>query len=157
MGILKKQEVSHDNPLRVVSDDGIVLDFLWGNARARRQDGYQIMVLAFDPTPERRARVMAEVELILFPQDVAGPSKNDPPARRPRPNQLLWIYEVENGNYANIDDYRRMMEGISFPLLPCLADPNRSEALSVRTGRIKCGLEAWVETGRTMDRPASDP
>ncbi|MEI7819964.1 MAG: hypothetical protein WCK55_03535 [Verrucomicrobiota bacterium] len=60
--------------------------------------------------------------------------------RRPNPEQLTWIYEVENGGNKNRSDYNRMLKNVGFPLLPCGADPKREDPLTARLKRVCAGL-----------------
>ena len=61
-------------------------------------------------------------------------------ARRPKLDQLTWIYQVENGINSNRWDYGRMLDEKKFPLLPCEADPAWKDSLDDRLRRVVSGL-----------------
>lgn len=77
-----------------------------------------------------------------IPDEVPAPAKRTPqPHRRPRKDALKWISEVEANQLNNRPDYDRMMNGIRFPLLPSLSDPDGKDSLQERLNRVKSDLQ----------------
>jgi len=145
-------EIGDDEPLSPLIQSPFEITLIAARIRTLLNAGYRVGILAYDPSPGRRARVIAEIDRLLYNQTGSeSDAKHQlsqklirplPPRRRPRPEQLAWIFEMENGNETNRSDYTRALRAVTFPLLPCHLDPEYKDTLTERVDRVKRGLQA---------------
>jgi hypothetical protein len=142
LSLLEESGLTKGDPFGILGEDQFTLQLVLKTLETRQQEGYKIAILAFDPEPTRRSQVVAEIETLLFKNQNSSSASRIPPRRRPRIEQLSWIYEVEQGTSVNKADYLRMVDNIQFPCLPCVKDPKITDSLAQRLERIEKMLKA---------------
>jgi hypothetical protein len=146
---LSCDDIPQDDPRQALAGDELKFRLLLEKIDVYRRWGYEVAVLAYDPSPIQKESVLSALSTSLLKKAKTSPKKTAPPSYRPRPEQFRWIFEIENGNTTNSADFHRLFTRVRFPLMPCAVDPDNRDTIERRICRIK---DALVAKRRTLNR-----